>query len=230
VIVVPFVEGMLHPRVVPAIEAQGYTPMLKELPREGARYPRLLLELFAAWEDFTVIEQDIESRPGFLDGLRDCPESWCFHAYPLSVPFNETNLPYAPLGHTRFRAGLWHLVSDLVFDERWLETWVARDAYLGWHLLGKGLKPHRHGGDALHLRSYDERHPSADWEEIQDKRLRADDPVFPMFTFKCERCNVVLRTERSSTIRKETDHEVSASMCPICTGETSLWADWHADI
>jgi len=231
-VVVPYVEGMLHPKTVPAIEAQGYEAVLEELTtaNEGARYPRLLLELFQSDEDFCIIEHDIQSRTGFLDGLRDCPEPWCFHAYSLGVPFDDTSLPYSPLGHTRFRSGLWPAVRELADDPRWGETWVARDAYLGWHLLGQGFKPHRHPGDVPHFHRYHEEHPSDEWNEIQNTRLRTGDPRFPTMTFRCQGCQRVLRTERSSTIRVDTEMGIEPYMCPVCADDPELWEDWRMPV
>jgi hypothetical protein len=222
IVVVPYVE--LHPATVPAIEAQGYDPVLAKM--EGASYPRLLLDLFARGEDFCIDEQDVESHPGALDELRDCPEPWCWNAYPLGPADGENLIPYATLGHTRFRAGLSWAVDALRDDSRWLETWVARDAYLGWHLLGQGLKPHRHRPDVTHHHRYDEAHASEEWGRVQDARIRAGDPSLPLFIFRCGGCGLILRTERSSVCRTDQELAVEKWMCPVCAEDPALWSDW----
>jgi len=218
---------MLHHRVVPAIERQDYWPEMVAM--SGARYPSLLLELFKAGDDFCIIEQDIESRSGTLDELRDCPEPWCFNAYALAMPFEETFIPYAPLGHTRFRAGLWDKVRALADDPQWLETWVSRDAYLGWHLLSQGMKPHRHSCDVMHHHAYRERHPSEDeWTRIQALPPTATDCLL---IFQCDRCGTVLRRqERERTLHQPTTLPVAPTMCPICADDPSLWDDWRMDL
>ena len=167
-VVVPYVEGMLHARVVPAIRAQGYEPELVEcvnMVGHPSSYPCILRDLLLSDEDFCVIEHDNESRPGFLDALVECPEPWCFFAYDMSVPWEEAvNQPtvnsaplgvgFAPLGHTRFRAGLGREIEATVTTEFFLATWASRDTFISGALMALGHLAHRHPGKALHHHPY----------------------------------------------------------------------------
>lgn len=160
--------GQLHPRVVPAVVRQGYLPEIWRCVNEVEHpdsYPMILQLAFMATEDFTVIEHDVESRPGFLDSLDACPEPWCFFAYDFEVPWEQAMYGphgasgplgerFAPLGHTRFKAGLYDRLAHLLESSLWRASWVSRDVLLcdSFELLG--IKPHRHPGKALHYHSY----------------------------------------------------------------------------
>lgn len=167
-VVVPFAPGLLDGRTVPSITAQGYDPEVTEcvnIVGHPRSYPALLREWFLSDDDFCIIEHDNESRPGFLDALRDCPEPWCFFAYDLSVPFEQavqqptvTSAPlgvdFAPLGHTRFRAGLGTEIRSTLDAEFFQATWVSRDTFVSGALSALGFSAHRHPGKALHHHPY----------------------------------------------------------------------------
>jgi len=137
-------------------------------------YPMILAALFESGEDFCIVEHDIESRPGFLVSLEDCPEPWCFNAYNFSIPWEEaigaptdTSAPLgmyaAPMGHTRFRGGLYETVKRVLDSDVFKMSWVGCDTWLGNQLNapvsqgGGAMNPHRHRGKAIHWHPYAKR-------------------------------------------------------------------------
>lgn len=169
IVVVPFARGFLHQRVVPSIEAQGYDPVLIECANEVGHpdsYPMILRRYLLGAEDVCIVEHDNESRPGFLKGLEMCPQPWCFHAYdfggqtyeqaceqghPESAPLGGG---FAPLGHTRFRAGAAEPIRETLESDFFARTWVARDTFVAGAMNLLGLMAHRHPGKSIHHHQY----------------------------------------------------------------------------
>ncbi len=149
--------GKLHPRVIPAITRQGYTPLqLVCNPAPGpASYPGWLASLLTLGRNVCIIEHDVESRPGFLRDLQACPEPWCFFAYDFSTSYEDTMVGtgFTPLGHTRFRAGVGTLIADLLDSEEFGSAWDGRDKLIS-AALAAFVKPHRHRGKAIHWHRY----------------------------------------------------------------------------
>jgi len=170
-VIVPYFPGLLHPRTIASIVAQGYVPERREcVNRVGhpQSYPMILTKLFESGEDFCIVEHDIESRPGFLGALEDCPSPWCFNAYDFSIPWEEaigqpsdTSAPlgvYAcPLGHTRFRGGLYETLREVLHSDIFQMSWVGCDTWLGNRLNDIGMIPHRHPGKVIHHHPYAKR-------------------------------------------------------------------------
>ncbi len=174
-VVVPYHAAVLHPRVVPAVTAQGYEPYLIEVVNEVRHpdsYPMILARFLLCGEDVCFIEHDNESRPGFLDDLETCPEPWCFFAYDFGISYEEaigeetpnhakrnpTSAPlgshFAPLGHTRFKGGVGDKIAQLLSSDFFLATWVSRDTLIAEALNEVGLFPHRHRGKCFHHHPY----------------------------------------------------------------------------
>lgn len=172
-VIVPHAPGLLHERVVPAIEAQGYEPELIEcvnIVGHPQSYPMILQRELLSGVDVCIVEHDVESRPGFLDDLDICPLPWCFNAYDFSVPFEDAlkqphlrsgplGVDFAPLGHTRFKAGVGQEIEETLRDPLFLATWVARDVWIAGALVKVGIQAHRHPGKALHWHPYDSPSP-----------------------------------------------------------------------
>lgn len=175
IVVVPHHPDLLHPRVVPAIRAQGYTPRVISVVNEVGHldsYPMILATFLLADVDVCFVEHDNESRPGFLDDLRDCPKPWCYFAYNFSIPYDDaisgpsddsahltpTNAPlgvnFAPLGHTRFKAGVGNAIATTLQSAFFQATWVSRDTLIAEALNEVGLFPHRHEGKCFHHHPY----------------------------------------------------------------------------
>lgn len=167
-VIVAHAPGMLHPRVVPAIRRQGYEPTVIEcenIVNSPRSYPGVLRAAFESGRDFCVIEHDVESRPGFLSALEECPTPWCFFAYDFSIKYEDAVLQpmvrsaplgvgFAPLGHTRFRKELAPAVLPTVNSELFQASWVARDAFTTGALSAAGYLAHRHPGKAMHHHDY----------------------------------------------------------------------------
>ena len=182
IVVVAYAPGLLHRRVVPAVRRQGVEPRLLEL--HGITYPLRLLELFDEMaekdEPLCVIEQDVEIRYGALAGFEECPEPWCFHAYPFSVPYDETGLTdwFSPLGCTRFRPEIAPVLQSLRENPEFTISWVGRDVWTSRVLADAGYRSHRHPGDMMHYHDYNERPappppPGTDALVEQGRRLAA---------------------------------------------------------
>lgn len=166
--------GCLHPRVVPSITAQGYEPAVLRcvnIVGDPLSYPQILRAELLGSQDVCFVEHDNESRPGFLRDLEDCPEPWCFFAYDFAIPYDEAvgitkpdaalGLPavalganFAPLGHTRFRAGVGESIRELLESHFFGSTWVSRDNLIADGLNRAGLAPHRHRGKCIHHHPY----------------------------------------------------------------------------
>lgn len=160
---------------MPAIEAQGYTPELIECVNEVGHpdsYPMILRRLLLGPDDVCIIEHDNESRPGFLKDLEECPEPWCFFAYdfggqtyeqavedghPESAPLGGG---FAPLGHTKFRAGTCEPIRSTLESDFFARTWVARDTFVAGALNLLGVMAHRHPGKCVHWHEYNFTRPS----------------------------------------------------------------------
>jgi hypothetical protein len=174
-VVIPYHKAALHPRVVPAVTAQGYEPTLIEIVNEvGHRdsYPVILAKFLLSGDDVCFIEHDNESRPGFLTDLEQCPEPWCFFAYDFSITYEEaigevtpdhakrspTSAPlgtdFAPLGHTRFKSGVGNQIAETLTSDFFLATWVSRDTLIAEALNELGYLPHRHRGKCFHHHPY----------------------------------------------------------------------------
>ena len=77
-VVVPFVDGMLHPATGRAVLESGFPHQLHQLDRSDyGAYARLFRQLWRRGEAFAICEQDVVPTPGQLRELRDCPAPWC---------------------------------------------------------------------------------------------------------------------------------------------------------
>jgi hypothetical protein len=145
---IPFVEGMLHDRVVPAIERQGYQPALVSVAGCDESYWMVLTEIARREPNsLCVVEHDVESQPDYLDELRDCPEPYCFNAYDFRAgDWEDVNIEYAPLGHTRFAGEALLILATLP-----RRHWIGLDKWIGERMAACGIRPHMHGGRVVHL-------------------------------------------------------------------------------
>ena len=114
VVVVPYVDGMLHPSVLPAIDTAithliGVTRAsiipVQLITGDDESYWDLLN---LAWGDTTsygadlvIVEQDVEIPPNALNDFAHCPEPWCSNPYDCASMLNVL-----ALGCTRFSLGL----------------------------------------------------------------------------------------------------------------------------
>jgi hypothetical protein len=84
--VVPYTR--LDERVLTALRDAGVEPELRDVSASVYAYWSLVRELWAAGDDFAIVEHDIVVRPGLLDEYAGCPEAWCvasYHVTPTAV-------------------------------------------------------------------------------------------------------------------------------------------------
>ena len=158
IVAVPYVEGMLHPRVVPAIDRQNHAGELWRVdpPPYNVFLARCFGRMATKQIDVAIVEQDVESRTGALQSFEDCPLPYCFHAYKFNTAFDDAALDHAPLGHTRFRFTIAPHLRELTLTEEWRTSgYLDLDRLIGRHLRGWGILPHRHEGDVIHHHAYD---------------------------------------------------------------------------
>lgn len=168
-VIVPYVEGSLHPEVVPAIEASGHKPHLFELPRsprldpkahatvstpEERAYYDLLVSLWnRTGEDLVIVEHDIVVGPDSIDDLLACRMPWCACQY----QYNGYGL-YAGLGCTRFSANCQARGADLFDKVATLSDpghpplhWCRLDGWIHATLFSWWVPEHIHQPPVRHL-------------------------------------------------------------------------------
>jgi hypothetical protein len=167
-VLVPFAPDCLHERVIPSILAQDYVPEVIEcvnIVGHPKSYPAILRDVLLSGDDVCIVEHDVESRPGFLVTLEQCPEPWCFFAYDFFVPYEQAvhqptvnsaplGVNFAPLGHTRFRGGVGEDIRSTLESDFFQATWVSRDTFVAGVLVAMGYTAHRHPGKAIHRHPY----------------------------------------------------------------------------
>jgi hypothetical protein len=152
-VAVPYIEGMLHPRTLPSIAAQGYAPHLyvhDRTPGIAPLYRHLFLRMFASGEDVAIVEQDKESRSGFLASYEECPMAVCFHGYQVRQPFDQAmaGATFASFGHIRFRGHLGARLLELTETDRWKNA--HRSECEGLVAQWLKIKPCLHPGEVVH--------------------------------------------------------------------------------
>lgn len=77
-VVVPFVDGMLHPATARALTSWRGRKQFHQLDRDDkGAYGRLVRSLWGRQETFTIVEQDVAPSVGQLAELASCPMPWC---------------------------------------------------------------------------------------------------------------------------------------------------------
>lgn len=171
-IVVPYISGMLHARVAPAIVRAGGFPSMVKLPAgDPYAYAALVNRLWAEGDDLIIIEHDIEISPSVLIEFGRCPQVWCAHRYPLSAnPATPADAPTTfGFGCVRFRGELMRAWPEAVLEAIALElhpihppgSWPIFDSQLSTWLSRppRSVTPHRHTPDVTHHHDYEHREP-----------------------------------------------------------------------
>lgn len=103
-------------------------------------YWRLLADLWAAGETFTIVEHDISPTPDALASFDDCPGDWCACPY----PYLNLRDPVG-LGCVRFRTALMSRQPDLMEVVACMSDaahppkhWCRNDAWMTETLLQRG--------------------------------------------------------------------------------------------
>lgn len=90
--------GEPHPDTIATLAAWGGSVELVDISGSPYAYGQLLRELWAAGEDFLIVEQDIVASPAAFAEMITCPNPYCAAPYPWSTTLGPA------LGFTRFRS------------------------------------------------------------------------------------------------------------------------------
>lgn len=142
-----------HPATVKGVAGQHATWV--DVSGSPVDYWRLLCDWWVP-EDLTIIEHDVEARPGIFERFGWCPEPWCYFRYSNHTDANAAAWHFGILGCTRFRRQLIAAVPDAVtgLDERWRD-WHEMSTGLGMTLREAGYEPHVHEPPVDHHRMMD---------------------------------------------------------------------------
>lgn len=128
-VICPFTEIALATRA--ALDASGYGWQPHDVSGSDTAYWGVLAGLWAAGEDFAVVEHDITPAPGALASFEACGHDWC------SAPYLYLAGTYAGLGCARFRAAvmarhpdLMNVVATMSNDSHGPRHWCTLDAWL----------------------------------------------------------------------------------------------------
>ena len=156
-ILVPYVQGMLHEETVQAITDSGYPYTLWPLNRDN---PYDYASLFAAWwtkpGDLIIVEQDIVPPAGAIDAMVKCERPWCSHSYYCNNP-----MPAYGLGLCRFTWAIKQIHPTL--GEQAARDFRGNARRMHWMNLNEriidlmnhwGITVHLHEPFAEHLHDY----------------------------------------------------------------------------
>jgi hypothetical protein len=147
-IVVPYIDGMLHPETAAALEQHAPRAIRVAIdPADASAYYELLRTEWAKPGDLVIIEQDIQVVDGVFPGFAQCREPVCAHAYQKT-----TYILGAALGCARFTHELKRNHPDLLDtvgkpDGELLvdpKDWRALDQRVSMELQRRGITTHMH--------------------------------------------------------------------------------------
>lgn len=144
-VVVPTTRTL--PEVWDALAGAGVDAEAVDVSGAEDAYWRLLSELWAAGDDFCIVEHDIVVDAGTIAGMAACAEPWCACEYPYLRGH------CAGLGCARFRSGLLRATPGLMDEVATMANalhppkhWCTLDAWMQVRLGSHGYRAsHRHG-------------------------------------------------------------------------------------
>jgi hypothetical protein len=129
----------ITPATRAALDASGYRWEPRDVSASDGAYWALLAELWAAGEEFAVVEHDVVPSPSALASFEACGNDWCSCPYPYLAG------TYAGLGCTRFRAAimsrhpdLMDVVATMSNDAHEPKFWCTLDGFMQIILRGRG--------------------------------------------------------------------------------------------
>lgn len=156
-VMVPYVEGMLHEETVNAVRGSGLPYALWPLDRGD---PFAYAGLFAQWwttpGTLVVVEQDIVAPFGGIHDMVECPHAWCSFTYDCN-----TEVPAYGLGLCKFEWGMREMFPTL--GEQAARSYKGVARAMRWTSLNEriitlmnhfGMAVHLHGPAATHLHDY----------------------------------------------------------------------------
>jgi hypothetical protein len=144
VLIVPYVEGMLHPKTALTPGAE-----FVELPiGDPYAYWRLIRRLYDHGQDWMIVEQDILITAEQIDSVNECPEPWCVYGY------HRGTAEFAALGVLRLRREVMAAYPSLLVRELAERIYFDQcDGTLYGRLNAAGYTPHRHYPNVGHEQS-----------------------------------------------------------------------------
>lgn len=128
-VICPYVT--ISPATRAALDASGCPWEPRDVSGADTAYWELLAGLWAAGEDFAIVEHDVIPAAGTLASFGACGHDWCSSAYPYLAG------TYAGLGCARFRApvmarhpDLMDVVGTMSNDSHGPRHWCTIDAWL----------------------------------------------------------------------------------------------------
>lgn len=152
-IVTPYVPGMLRAD----IGAPGVFWLKVDVSGSQYDYWDLLVRLFRRGLPFVLVEQDMMPTPAQLEELWSCQEPWCGISY--EVWQGDVVQFYGDLGALGcVKFDLPSLAEDLATLGP--VTWSRLDGMVYGAARAKGLRPHVHPGQVVHLHDYGQPAPA----------------------------------------------------------------------
>lgn len=148
-VIVPFTR--LEDGVLEALEA--YDVEFCDVSSDDEAYWRLLRDLWASGDSFTIIEQDIRIKPDTIDSFDDCDNDWCAAGYRYLGSDR-----YTGLGCTRFRGAFTRRFPNIIeiageFRDNMhpRRHWCVQDAAIQFALRDRGQHACTAHGTVEHL-------------------------------------------------------------------------------
>ncbi len=157
IIVVPYIDRMLHEETVESVRQAGYPYALWPLdPDDPFAYATLLAGLWNRGDDLIIVEQDMIVPPGAIKAMIKCEALWCSHTYDC-----DNDVPAYGLGLCKFSKYVQTIRPSLGEQAARNYRGVARRQH--WTTLNEriiylmehwGYKVHLHEPEARHLHYY----------------------------------------------------------------------------
>lgn len=142
-LIVPYVEGRLHPLVLPVLRSDGLQPQAERL-LDDYDYGRLMARLWREFQTVFVVEQDILPWPGALRELQQCSCEWGTYSYHYFGGIGISHM----LGCCKLTDRLMSRLPQL-WD--WGCHWAYVDRRLFSEARAAGIEPHLHRPPVIHL-------------------------------------------------------------------------------
>jgi hypothetical protein len=161
-IICPFTPDGIQPATVTALEGLDRPVEFWAVSADCQAYFRLLGGLWAAADDFLVVEHDMVPTVAMVEEMEACPQAWCTNPYVV----NEWGtLIEAAFGFTRFRRRLMTAEPDameatvaipvMVNGHMWpARHWQGLDCRFDCVLGGRSYRQHAHAEIVDHLHRY----------------------------------------------------------------------------
>jgi hypothetical protein len=153
-VVCPYTPAGLRPETAQALEGLGWAVDMVDVSGSDEAYADLVEALWAAGQDFLLIEHDMLPDKAMVDKMDICGRWWCANPYPV----NHQAEMIVGHGFVRYRAELLAALPDAAsragrYSGRYpARHWATHDSRLARVLTGEGFAPvHRHQPAIGHL-------------------------------------------------------------------------------